>query len=846
MAGDFKLLEAYIQLNVTPSIARISASFDALMNKIRTATNKNYNIKIGLQTQSRGAGAGGVGGADLSAPMERTAKWATLFEMRLNRARAYQGDLNDKANRYGIIQAKIGKYLATHQLSMKQRLGFERQLATASEREAAIRNRITRDAARKATMLRQGVASLSLELGFLFGPIAQKAGNFARIGADFSRVGESLGMSIGMARIFSLVMTTLTGIFKAFVAVMKILASVLLTVATVALRTFIAALRLVFAPTLAFLRLIQQVIANLPLLAVAIGGLVTRRVIEYGKQLERITNTFRLAFGSSAAKQLDFVRAAAARLGLPLQDIADQYSRIAFAGQAAGISQKDLRQLFEGVGTASIALGLDAERIGGIFFALEQVISKGTLSSEELRRQLGDRLPAAFQIAARAMGVTTDQLNKMLKGGEIDSKRFISNFGRELNRTFGAAARRQMFSLTASINRMNTAIFEVGISFAEKVKPAIAEVVIELTKFLDMAAKSQGFRTFALFVRDQFRVLALAIPQIANALVAFGREMGPLLLKVGKALLVLNSLALGVLSAAFQRVLRYAKELSPQVDSIVKTITGLDLSKISFSLATMKASFEAGGAMLDILITRLKELPERLAASWRAFSYRKVMGGMIAAFIAIGKLFGWAILEGFKSSARGERFQPIVDEAKSALVNLGLTIKENFGGVWEAFKAPTSFEDELRLQYRRLRGIFRRSKDASEIGADLTPLKVMGRQIGVMEKSWIKMISKAATLKSPFGKLLDAPVKKADDSFKSSIVRLEDIRASIEDSLLERDKTAAIIGNTEAVKQNTTVLGRLVNSIGTQGKGFFQQQMGDPGSLTRTILGSLPGGGLIP
>jgi tape measure domain-containing protein len=48
----------------------------------------------------------------------------------------------------------------------------------------------------------------------------------------------------------------------------------------------------------------------------------------------------------------------------------------------------------------------------GIFKALEQMLSKGNVQAEELRGQLGERLPGAIYFSAKALGVTTRELNK--------------------------------------------------------------------------------------------------------------------------------------------------------------------------------------------------------------------------------------------------------------------------------------------------------------------------------------------------------------------------------------------------------------------------------------------------
>jgi tape measure domain-containing protein len=54
----------------------------------------------------------------------------------------------------------------------------------------------------------------------------------------------------------------------------------------------------------------------------------------------------------------------------------------------------------------SSALGLSVDDQRGIFKALEQMLSKGNVQAEELRGQLGERLPGAIYFSAKALGVT--------------------------------------------------------------------------------------------------------------------------------------------------------------------------------------------------------------------------------------------------------------------------------------------------------------------------------------------------------------------------------------------------------------------------------------------------------
>ncbi|MGL6340187.1 MAG: tape measure protein, partial [Waterburya sp.] len=68
-------------------------------------------------------------------------------------------------------------------------------------------------------------------------------------------------------------------------------------------------------------------------------------------------------------------------------------------------------------------------------YALSQMASKGVVSMEELRQQLGDHLAGAFGIASRAMGLTEFQMISLVSSGQLLSSEFLPKFAEELNNT---------------------------------------------------------------------------------------------------------------------------------------------------------------------------------------------------------------------------------------------------------------------------------------------------------------------------------------------------------------------------------------------------------------------------
>jgi tape measure domain-containing protein len=143
--------------------------------------------------------------------------------------------------------------------------------------------------------------------------------------------------------------------------------------------------------------------------------------------------------------------------GKDLQSLAGTYSSFTSASSLAGIKLEESNKVFEAAVKASTALGKSNEDTQGILLAFSQIVSKGTVQAEELRGQIGERIPGAFNLAAKAMGVTTKELNKMLEQGQVISAEFLPKFAVELENAFGDAANKKMGSLTATLGRFTTA-----------------------------------------------------------------------------------------------------------------------------------------------------------------------------------------------------------------------------------------------------------------------------------------------------------------------------------------------------------------------------------------------------
>ncbi len=95
-----------------------------------------------------------------------------------------------------------------------------------------------------------------------------------------------------------------------------------------------------------------------------------------------------------------------------------------------------------------------------MFLALEQIISKGKVSTEELRRQLGEKVPGAMNIMAEALNVTVGELDGMLRRGEVLSETALPKFAKEIEKTFGLENVDRINTLAAAQERFGNAWIE--------------------------------------------------------------------------------------------------------------------------------------------------------------------------------------------------------------------------------------------------------------------------------------------------------------------------------------------------------------------------------------------------
>jgi tape measure domain-containing protein len=232
--------------------------------------------------------------------------------------------------------------------------------------------------------------------------------------------------------------------------------------------------------------------------AFAVSSLVAfgKEAVQVSAKMDSITRSLDFITGSAKESQrtLEFLRSLSNRLGLEFTSTAQAFKQFAGAATQSGVSLSKSKTIFEQVSKAVTTMGLTAEDAQGVFLAMSQILSKGTVSAEELRGQIGERLPGAFAIAAKSIGVTEKQLNKMLEQGQVLSKDFLPKFAAQLEKDLGGGAESAANSLQASLNKISNAFDALKVSVGNAIAPMVQYLANFITQIQTL--NSIGYNVF--------------------------------------------------------------------------------------------------------------------------------------------------------------------------------------------------------------------------------------------------------------------------------------------------------------------------------------------------------------
>jgi len=244
-----------------------------------------------------------------------------------------------------------------------------------------------------------------------------------------------------------------------------------------------------------FLERIFDLVVGYKLINAAVNTFTNamRSVPEAGLQFETTYATLKAVFSvtTKVNQELKFLDDLAQSAGISVSTLRSSFVDFAASAKFSGEKVENIQEIFANISKAGMVLHLPADKMKSAFTALNQMYAKNQVMMEELKRQLGNQLPAAVNIFALSMGKTTRQLMDDMKKGLVVPKETLLNFSRTYAAMFADPASLEYASqgVNAHIQRLSTAWTNFATTVYEQSKGAIKGGLSIATSAIDFLTK---------------------------------------------------------------------------------------------------------------------------------------------------------------------------------------------------------------------------------------------------------------------------------------------------------------------------------------------------------------------
>jgi tape measure domain-containing protein len=323
----------------------------------------------------------------------------------------------------------------------------------------------------------------------------------------------------------------------------------------------------------------------------------------YKNQLEAVTKesgTFEQSFA--------FVDNLATRFNVPLNSARQGFAKLYASMKPAGFDQGQIEGLFTGISKAAAAFGLSSDKVDRVNYAFAQMASKGQIMSEELKGQLGDVLPGALGLFAKAAQMSIPEFSKAMEDGAFKGKameQVLGNVAILLDTQFGSAAEGASKTLQGAVNQIQNNLQLMYESFGPIVNaaaaafgPQINSLIKDVTDTMKVLTGTftqagEGFETLSPRAQAFYSAIQTLRPSLEQAGVA--------LADLGGKLASLLPLFVQVISAAISFASSPLGRGAIIAATAIGVLTGaLKLLEVTGLKAALKAVYAFIGGLLKI------------------------------------------------------------------------------------------------------------------------------------------------------------------------------------------------------------------------------------------------------
>lgn len=387
------------------------------------------------------------------------------------------------------------------------------------------------------------------------------------------------------------------------------------------------------------------------------------------------------AFGDDTqqiGKEIDYIRAQAERLGVAFSEVSKAYVKFAAAAVKSGAPIQETRFIFESFAEAGRVLNLTPDQMNGLFNALGQSFSKGKIQAEELRQQIGERLPGAFAFAQDALKQFYPDLNKALEEGKVGSENLVL-IAESVRKAATNGLGKAIQSLDAQQQRFNNSVYDFKTAIAEA---GFADAYIRLLQQLTEYFKSTDGKAFA----KDLSGIASAFAKGIGVLVDWRNEIALVAGVIG-AMIAGNYVAkLGTGVVGLAAGIRAAGVAAALTTPVMLTLNGA-FAAFGATVAALVAGYSIGTYLYDqfaevrvagaLLVTGIAELGVRVRYAFKEIfnDFPQIISNALKGSVNLfNNLFITPILNAFKVIANNLGLTSLAASMDKAIQSITLTL----------------------------------------------------------------------------------------------------------------------------------------------------------------------------
>ena len=175
-------------------------------------------------------------------------------------------------------------------------------------------------------------------------------------------------------------------------------------------------------------------------------------LVNYGREFQRFDRAMSAA-GKSGKQVFEDLYVTSQKYGTSLTESMAGYTQLSLSTQGTD-KESVVDSIFPGFQKAFASRQATPDQQGRGFLAVEQMLSKGNASAEELRQQLSEALPGAFSIAAQAMGMDMQEFTVKLYTAQIASEELLTRMAAFYDADSAILLQISSASFEAELNRL--------------------------------------------------------------------------------------------------------------------------------------------------------------------------------------------------------------------------------------------------------------------------------------------------------------------------------------------------------------------------------------------------------